>query len=365
MAADGPSQYDYTEGASAIEIRDAIARTSRARRDSQYSLADGGEATMFDGPASMAIPTSTSRMSFTGRGFSGRRSSEYSRTGKSDEAVSLGSTSRGRGKRRMSTSNQVSDSASSIEESGAEEEAEAEGMSARRGRYTKRSPSPARNRSVFDNIAHLFGRTAEEPSERRPSLSARSSLSSTRRSRRSRLSDASSDGEPGTDNEDEERWGYSSGEEDDSMEVLSVNPPSGIASDVEYGSRSPSPSRSTLPLLSPDPIFGDEVRIDIDAPLEPLEPPPPGPPSRQRIYVSDEDSTLLFVGYEIVLRRQWVWRVCCVLSLGVLGLLGHWFPRLWLRWVVREKAFKDLKQGFVAIEVRATHFRLPMVANLA
>lgn len=134
------------------------------------------------------------------------------------------------------------------------------------------------------------------------------------------------------------------------MEALSVNPPSGIASDVEYGSRSPSPSRSTLPLLSPDPIFGDEVRIDIDVPLEPLEPPPPGPPSRQRIYVSDEDSTLLFVGYEIILGHQWVWRVCCVLSLGLLGLLGHWFPRLWLRWVVREKAFKDLKQGFVAVE---------------
>lgn len=357
MAANDPSRHDYTEGASAIEIRDTIARTSRARRDSQYNLADGGEGTMFDGPGSMAIPTSTSRMSYTDRGVFGRRSSEYSRR-RSEEAVSLGSTSRG--KRRMSTSSQISwESASGTDESAAEDEGE--GMSTRRAHRTRRSPSPARNRSVFDNIAHLFSKTAGEPSERRPSLSARSSLSSTRPSRRSRLSDAGSE----VENETEERWGYSSGEEDDSVEALSVHPPSGLASDVEYGSRSPSPSRSTLPLLSSDPIFGDEVRIDIDAPLEPLEPPPPGPPSRQKIYVSDEDSTVLFVGYEIILWRQWVWRLLCVLSLGMLRLLGHWFPRLWLRWVVREKAFKDLKQGFVAIEVRMIYYSFPTAANLA
>ncbi|KAL4080351.1 hypothetical protein V8B97DRAFT_2020959 [Scleroderma yunnanense] len=350
MATDGPSQYDYTEGASAIDIQDAVARSSRARRDSQCSLAVGGEGTMFDGPGSMAVPTSTSRMSYTDRGFPRRHSSEFSRTRKSEEAVSVGSTGRGRGKRRMSADSQMSrESGGSNQEGEAEEEDEDEGMSTRRGRRTKRSPSPVWNRSVFDNIAHLFGRTTGEPSERRPSLSACSSLSSTRRLRRNRLSDAGS--EPGTDNEGDERWGYSSGEEDDSMESLLINPPSAIASDVESGSCPPSPGPPThLPLLSSDPIFGDEVRIDIEAPLEPLHPPPPGPPSRQRVYVADEDTTILFVGYEIILWHQRVWQVCCVLSLGVLGLLGHWFPRLWLRWVVREKAFRDLKQGFVAIE---------------
>jgi cation-transporting ATPase 13A3/4/5 len=42
----------------------------------------------------------------------------------------------------------------------------------------------------------------------------------------------------------------------------------------------------------------------------------------------------------------------CILSLGVLGLLGHWFPRVWLHWVTREKAFKELSSGFIVIEVR-------------
>ncbi|KIJ67879.1 hypothetical protein HYDPIDRAFT_83436 [Hydnomerulius pinastri MD-312] len=120
---------------------------------------------------------------------------------------------------------------------------------------------------------------------------------------------------------------------------------------MDYGSYPPSPGPSShLPLLSSDPIFGDEVRIDIDAPLEPLNPPPPGPPSRQTIYIADEDSTLRLVGYEVVIWRQWLWRTSCVLTLGALALLGHWFPRMWLRWVVREKAFKDLKHGFVVVE---------------
>ncbi|KAG1716644.1 hypothetical protein ID866_522 [Astraeus odoratus] len=271
---------------------------------------------------------------------------------RSEEAVSVGSIGGDRGKRRMSTDGRVSqESSGSAEGSETGEEGEEEGMSTGRGRRIKRSLSPTLNRSsVFENIAHLFGRAAGDNSGRRQSLSIHSSVSSTRRSRCSRLSDGGSEHSLETDSADE-RWGYSSGEEDDSTESLFPRPPSGIASDVEYGSYPPSPGPSThLPLLAPDPIFGDEVRIDIDTPLEPLDPPPPGPPSRQRIYAADEDSTLLFVGYEIILWRQRVWRLCSVLTLGVLALFGHWFPRLWLHWVLSEKAFKDLKHGFVVVE---------------
>jgi len=35
----------------------------------------------------------------------------------------------------------------------------------------------------------------------------------------------------------------------------------------------------------------------------------------------------------------------------MLGMLGHWFPRLWLHWVAQEKAFKELSSGFIVIEV--------------
>ncbi|EGO26058.1 Ca-transporting ATPase [Serpula lacrymans var. lacrymans S7.9] len=85
-------------------------------------------------------------------------------------------------------------------------------------------------------------------------------------------------------------------------------------------------------------------------PFDALEAPPAGPPSRQTIYIADEDSTIRFVGYEVIIWRQWLWRLACTISLGIFGLLGHWFPRVWLRWVTKEKAFKDLKHGFVVVE---------------
>ncbi|EIW82801.1 Ca-transporting ATPase [Coniophora puteana RWD-64-598 SS2] len=100
-------------------------------------------------------------------------------------------------------------------------------------------------------------------------------------------------------------------------------------------------------------------------PLEPLEPPPPGPPSRQVVYVADEDHTIRFVGYEIVRWRQYLWWALCVCSAGILGLLGHWFPRTWLRWVVKERGFKDLKHGFVVIESAHRDITLFRIKRLA
>ncbi|TFK44814.1 Ca-transporting ATPase [Crucibulum laeve] len=81
-----------------------------------------------------------------------------------------------------------------------------------------------------------------------------------------------------------------------------------------------------------------------------LEPPPLGPPSRQTVYIPDEDSTIRFVGYETVTWRSCLWRVGCILTFGLLGLLGHWFPRFWLRWVAMEKAFIDAHNGFLVVE---------------
>ncbi|KAF9227264.1 hypothetical protein BS17DRAFT_775209 [Gyrodon lividus] len=351
MAPDGPSTlYDYTEGAHAIDINDAVTRSSRARRDSQFG---GGEdeGPMFDGPGHVTIPTSISRMSYTERGLAGRQSSEWSRSRRrSEDGMSASSLSgERRVMRRMSTESQ---SSQVFVGSGAESrmgEGEHESFVGR-GRRPRRSISPTLNRSsVFENIAQLFARG--EASIPRPSVSRRSSLSSTRRSRRTRPSDAGSDYTLEIDDEGDERWGYSSGEEDDSSDSLISRTPSPILSDIDYGSYPSSPGPSShLPLFSSDPIFGDEVRIDVEAPLEPLDPPPPGPPSRQTIYIADEDSTLRFVGYEVIVWRLWLWRAFCVLTLSALALLGHWFPRMWLRWVVREKAFKDLKHGFVVIE---------------
>ncbi|KAI0063606.1 P-type ATPase [Artomyces pyxidatus] len=333
----GPSNYDYTEGASAIDISAAVSNSRRSRRDSQYSLAyDDVEGSMFDGPGHISIPSSVSRMSLHRSLSRSRRQSEDSQL------------PRNPGQRRRRGS--AGSSASRLEDEIAVEEEDITGerMSVRRGR---KSPSPHRS-GMFGNLAHLFSREGGgEPSHprRRPSLSQRSTASSSRHW--GRRSAAGSEAGDSVDSDDEDdRWGYSSGEEDEASDeedvVFSASPRD---NDMEYGSYPPSPTHSSsLPLLSNDQFFGDEVRIDID--LEPMDPPPPGAPSRQTIHLSDEDVTVRFVGYEVLRWRRLAWQAACVLSAGMLGLLGHWFPRVWLRWVAKEKAFKELKEGFVVVE---------------
>ncbi|TRM69338.1 hypothetical protein BD626DRAFT_390522 [Schizophyllum amplum] len=119
---------------------------------------------------------------------------------------------------------------------------------------------------------------------------------------------------------------------------------------MQYGSDLGSPGDQGIPLLAADPVFGAETRVDIETPFALLDPPPPGPPSRQTVYIADEDQTIRFVGCETVAWRQLLWRICSVLSFGILALLGHWMPRIWLHWVSREKAFKNISQGFIVIE---------------
>ena len=344
MDSAGPSRqsYDYTEGASAIDIDAAVANSRRSRRDSQHSLTfygEDGEGAMFDGPGNSAIPSSVSRMSYHERGFAGRRSSEGGSRRGSQDIVRPG---RSRRNSEISvTSNGGSDGVSVGEED------VGDGISIGQGRRTRRStPQPPRT-TVLENLAHLFGRhPADDSPHRRPSISQRST-SSGRFSRWNRHSDAGSDYALQSDDEGEERWGYSSGEEDDE-DSTGVNDDTVSPSDIEYVS---SPKSTSLPLLSVDPIFGDEARIDIELSLDDLNPPPPGPPSRQTIYVPDEDSTFRFVGYETILWRQYLWRLVCFVTFGVLGLLGHWFPLLWLRWVAKEKAFINISRGFVVVEV--------------
>ncbi|KAG6845906.1 hypothetical protein H0H87_000712 [Tephrocybe sp. NHM501043] len=346
---DGSPSHDYTEGASAIDINNALENSRRSRRDSQYSTIYGedGEGTMFSGPGHSVNPTSVSRMSIH---VARRRSSEnWSRTQrKSHDPERLS-----RHSRRSSRDSQVS--RQSIEPAEGllpEEEDALSGDITTRPRRTSLSPT---HRTVFSGLAHLFGKgpaTAETPRRNR-SVSQFSYAS--RRSRRSRRSEAEDDYALETDDEEaEERWGYSSGEEesdsDSNQSLAIIHDNASIAPSMEYDSESPSPSGGTygIPLMSSDPVFGGEARIDIELPFEP---PPPGPPSRQTIYIPDEDTTIRFIGYEPVLWRLFVWRACCIMSLGILGLLGHWFPRLWLRWTAQEKAFIDSKNGLVVIEV--------------
>jgi cation-transporting ATPase 13A2 len=327
---DGQASHDYTEGATPIDIQLACDNQRRARRDSRHSNFYGeehGSGSVYAGPGHAAIPSSVSRMS-RGASLGERRMSTDRRRGldRRQSGDSVGSY--------YARSEALSDGDG--EYASGEENGDEEGTSRGRDRTAKSPP----RQSMFETITNIFGgRPAESPTRNRRSRSRRSSMSS-RRSGRTSIA-ASEEGD--------ERWGYSSGEEDEEEEDGHRRPPS----DLSYGSFPPSPTNASLPLLSSgDAVFGDEARIDMDVPLEDDSTPPPGPPSRQNVYLQDEDAHVRFLGFEQVAWRQWVWRAGCVLSLGVLGLLGHWFPRLWISWVAREKAFKDVKNGFVVIEVR-------------
>ena len=338
MASSSRFSYDYTEGATAEDIRDAVTINKLARTDSRYSsYGDDHVGSIFDGPGSAAIPSSVSRMS---QDDSRRRSTEFTRT----RRTSLGGRSIDS---RRSGSIQRADSGQTVDSDIVSRDDMSDAYSWSR----ERSRSPPARTSVFENIASIFGRgTAESPVQtRRPSLSRASSTS--RRIRRTR-SRTSSDYAIGDDTASgDERWGYSSGE-DDEEEIEQEDIRAEITRDGGSDLDSYPPSPTTLPLLVNDPIFGGETRIDMGVEFEPLDPPPPGPPSRQTIYVSDEDVNIRFVGYEVIRMWQLLWRVCCILSFGILALLGHWFPRLWLQWVAQEKAFMHIEHGFVVVEVR-------------
>jgi cation-transporting ATPase 13A2 len=330
---------DYTEGASAIEIDTAVANNRRSRRDSQYSIPYGaqGEGSMFDGPGHTVNPSSISRMSYGERTLSGRRSSE-----RRESRDSLGSERRSQVSRKSSTESQVlqSDGETTEGESHGSDQGNEESMSrSSMSRPRRKSLSPLPHASVFENLVHLF---------RRPSAGH---MSGRRSSTSSRRSDAGSDHALRTDGDGQERWGYSSGEEDNDNDSLIANDTSSTSEmGVEYDSYPPTPGPS-LPLLSLDPIFGEEVRIDVDGVMGSMDPPSCGPASRQSIYIPDEDSTVRFIGYETITWRIWLWNLGCFCTVGLLGLLGHWFPRLWLRWATHEIPFKHIKHGFIVVEV--------------
>lgn len=361
--------YDYTEGASASDIEHVISQVRTIqRRDSQIGFAyesqtvgSLGAGSVFDGPGNVAIPSSSSRM----RGMSQERTQHLRRM--SVDSVFDNGVNHDRGWRlsedadRPSSSRiQSYDSAISVRSVELNSEDEGERDTVRRRRSARqRSPTSEDHagHSMFESFTNIFsGRrpslSGDDATSRRPSLSVRSGRSS-RRSQKAKRSSSTASAESG--NVDDERWGYSSGEEDlsSSDELLDPKKASNEAehlSDMDYGSLPPSPTGS-LPNVALAPVFGD-TRIDMNFTLEPSNPPPPGDPSRQAIYMPDEDTTIRFIGYEVRAVRKWLWRLGCVMTFGLLGLLGHWFPKLWLQWVAEEKAFKCSKNGFVAVEVR-------------
>lgn len=345
----GPAHHDYTEGASAIEISNAATNARRGRSNSLYSSYydyDGeGEGSMFSGPGHTVNPSSVSRMS---RIELGRRSSDMTKSRHRRKSIdSRHSISRTTSRDEEQSLNGDGLSIGPEDDDAAFED---DGFSTASRRSRRRqSPSTPHRPSVFGKVANLFSRQepGSPPTHRRRSIS-QSSIG--RLSRRSRRSVAASENALTSDDEDE-RWGYSSGEEDSEDEAR-VADNSSIAPSMQYDSdhQDVDDGNPHLPMLDFDPVFGGESRIDMEMSYTLTEPPPDGPPSRQTIHIADEDSTVRFIGYEAVPWRAWCWNLGCVFTAGLLALFGHWFPNLWLRWVAKEKAFINSKHGFVVVE---------------
>jgi cation-transporting ATPase 13A2 len=334
---------DGLESPEEVQDDSEMAHKHIGRRDSQVGSSYGdnephSSTAIFDGPASFNYPNSVSSMYHERHVRTGRAGSRQSSRRASRDLGIRGTDSPLLGRRLSFASQALSD----------EEEALDTSRYPARPDSQRSSSPPARGTgSVFENIASFFGRGGAEeeiadagPLSRRSSRrGSRSSLLSRRSSEHSYRSGATQDG-----------WGFTYGEDE--------FPPPPAASNLEEqesmsGFSSRPPSRSgDFPFISRDPLFGDvnqhfqglseeDIALSI----------PPGPPSRQRIFLTDEDVTVQFVGYEVIPWRLWGWRFGCCLSAGSLALIGNWFPRLWMTCTMHERPFSDIRKGYIVVEV--------------
>lgn len=381
----------------------AVAIGSRRRRDSQVT-SYGDVGSVFDGPTAGAVPSSVSSMRHTmtrpelSRKASSRARRRISRDAypRSPSRSRKGSTSyeAGEGDEFDDTASAVSAGPASVRSSGVQS-----------SRIGKKRHVPARgeeddeaqeSRGMLGSLlASIRGTDARQQDDdarsrvsRRPSLGGRRrSSTSSIGSRRSRVSSrrAGSDEEAEDDDEDD-GFSIEYGSEDDDDDDDSLR---STTSDEDGGSDRGGLLPSAFGPLSGavDPVFGDtrittehEPEDELDEELQNAsgirhagnsgvhdpEAQAPSPEeelrrareemsyldkdsrTRQQIYLPDEDTLIRLKGYRVVAAKRIVWTVLCVLSLGILYLLGRWLPKLWLRWTSQEIEFE--KAEFIVIE---------------
>ncbi|BEI83020.1 hypothetical protein CcaverHIS002_0308880 [Cutaneotrichosporon cavernicola] len=134
-------------------------------------------------------------------------------------------------------------------------------------------------------------------------------------------------------------WGYG-GEDDDE---LNEGYTSSLADDTSLPPQSP-PGSPRLPLV---PVLGDDIfgQSTMQFDEEPKEFDESTVPSRQTILLPDEDLSIRFTCYRTDAFRNVIWWIGCICTLGALGLVGRWIPRMWVRFTGRETAFEDTREG--------------------
>ncbi|WVQ96650.1 hypothetical protein IAU59_003756 [Kwoniella sp. CBS 9459] len=391
----GPSTYDYTENApQAVVDAIAIEREREAKEGPQEMMVGswtswaGGEhdngivpssitrTHMRPGSRRASIASRTSRTSFN----IGRPSGSFRRQNSSqndvlqspssgvfmvdseDEGEHTGGPSarQGRHYRKESRRQSRAQSAQQIQQQvgsyfahRADEYPESPGAYASdRDNYEPVSPiSPARPSTTLGRIASYIGlsRTEADDEETGRGHHRRRSHSHSRSRRGSDASDRDSyprSHSPSTSEEDD--WygdeddadSYGSGREDGEEGYTSS-----LADDTSLPpqSRPTSPSMPLVPSAT-DGIFGEPGSRPYEA-IEPKDFVSVAVPSRQTVVLPDEDLSIRFTCYRTDPFRNALWWMACILTFGALGLVGRWVPKIWVRFLGKETAFDEAKEG--------------------
>lgn len=196
--------------------------------------------------------------------------------------------------------------------------------------------SPTHPSSMLGRIASFIGLPRQEADEeagltrgRRRSSAASGSEGSIRSSARSRSRSPSVISSV-------DSWGYRRRDLDDESYTSS------LADDTSLPpqSRPQSPNLPLVPIPG-DGIFGESTGYMDEEPKEFEE---STVPSRQTILLPDEDLSIRFTCYRTNPFRNILWWIGCILTLGGLGLIGRWTPRIWVNFCGNETPFKDAKE---------------------
>ena len=85
---------------------------------------------------------------------------------------------------------------------------------------------------------------------------------------------------------------------------------------------------------------------------------------RQPIYIADEDMQIVFVGWGGKTWKRIAWSCGCILSLGILWLLGRWLPDWWLQGRGKVRKFTRADSVVVHVRVKAFNFQFEVPAHV-
>ncbi|KAK4054952.1 hypothetical protein OIO90_003293 [Microbotryomycetes sp. JL221] len=385
-------QADSTTGVDAVPISSTSTATHVANpTEDDYDDPDGG---IFAGPAAQSIPTSysTFRMRARSRGELDRMSREWEREQLSDDDQSgdddgsdVKSTKSGKSRksrkssrsrsRRRHRSRSRRDSGASTDAAettdAAVESDDAVSASRRRRRKKTRKSRSSRGSGNEDSsdeeeearrsgfFQHLSDAIMGRPSMDRhdSTMSEQSRARSSRGRRSTELADdedavsarSESEGEADEDNDEDPYGPYGS------SDTSSTSTAQSSSSQEDGGPRRRRGGGGFLGLPGVgDGMFG-ESRIDMDGSdyddeLSSIEENDGkrGSNAHQSIYILDEDLPLRFNGLTVSKLKTVLWWAGCVLSCGMLWLIGRWLPNIWIKSVGRPGQFDEA--SYIVVE---------------